>query len=150
MRIFIKLMSSGILVQGLMLLSTLVFSRIYLVDDFGELAFYASFGSIMAIIGGLRFDYILLKQNIVDKVGAYLLSNISSLFLNSFVLLIFFLIQYFFRILDYNLLILFLFGFSFSLFNNLTQFFVGEKKYSYFIYLRFMQVTMVFVIAFLA
>lgn len=150
MRIFIKLMSSGILVQALMLLSTLVFSRIYLVDDFGELAFYASFGSIMAIIGGLRFDYILLKESISDKVGAYFLSNISSLFLNLIIFLIFFIIQYFFQLLDYNLFILFLFGFGFSLFNNLTQFFVAQKKYNYFITLRFMQVITVFVIAALA
>ncbi|MGN2485848.1 polysaccharide biosynthesis protein [Acinetobacter calcoaceticus] len=150
MRIFIKLMSSGILVQALMLLSTLVFSRIYLVDDFGELAFYASFGSIMAIIGGLRFDYILLKESISDKVGAYFLSNISSLFFNLIIFLIFFIIQYFFQLLDYNLFILFLFGFGFSLFNNLTQFFVAQKKYNYFITLRFMQVITVFVIAALA
>ncbi|MCU4425353.1 hypothetical protein [Acinetobacter sp. WU_MDCI_Abxb74] len=150
MRIFIKLMSSGILVQVLMLLSTLVFSRIYLVDDFGELAFYASFGSIMAIIGGLRFDYILLKESILDKVGAYFLSNISSLFLNLIIFLIFFIIQYFFQLLDYNLFILFLFGFGFSLFNNLTQFFVAQKKYNYFITLRFIQVITVFVIAALA
>ncbi|MFK4050579.1 lipopolysaccharide biosynthesis protein [Acinetobacter venetianus] len=150
MRIFIKLMSSGILVQVLMLLSTLVFSRIYLVDDFGELAFYASFGSIMAIIGGLRFDYILLKESILDKVGAYFLSNILSLFLNLVILLIFFVIQYFFQLLKYNLLILFLFGFGFSLFNNLTQFFVAQKKYNYFIILRFIQVITVFVIAILA
>lgn len=150
MRIFIKLMSSGILVQALMLLSTLVFSRIYLVDDFGELAFYASFGSIMAIIGGLRFDYILLKESISDKVGAYFLSNISSLFLNLIIFLIFFIIQYFFQLLDYNLFILFLFGFGFSLFNNLTQFFVAQKKYNYFINLRFIQVITVFVIAALA
>ncbi|MDD0802378.1 hypothetical protein PTT44_07310 [Acinetobacter sp. Gutcm_16] len=150
MRIFIKLMSSGILVQVLMLLSTLVFSRIYLVDDFGELAFYASFGSIMAIIGGLRFDYILLKESISDKVGAYFLSNILSLFLNLIILLIFFFIQYFFQLLNYNLLILFLFGFGFSLFNNLTQFFVAQKKYNYFITLRFIQVITVFVIAILA
>lgn len=150
MRIFIKLMSSGILVQVLMLLSTLVFSRIYLVDDFGELAFYASFGSIMAIIGGLRFDYILLKESISDKVGAYFLSNILSLFLNLIILFIFFVIQYFFQLLNYNLLILFLFGFGFSLFNNLTQFFVAQKKYNYFITLRFIQVITVFVIAILA
>lgn len=150
MRIFIKLMSSGILVQVLMLLSTLVFSRIYLVDDFGELAFYASFGSIIAIIGGLRFDYILLKESISDKVGAYFLSNILSLFLNLIILLIFFFIQYFFQLLNYNLLILFLFGFGFSLFNNLTQFFVAQKKYNYFITLRFIQVITVFVIAILA
>ncbi|KXZ67521.1 hypothetical protein [Acinetobacter venetianus] len=150
MRIFIKLMSSGILVQVLMLLSTLVFSRIYLVDDFGELAFYASFGSIMAIIGGVRFDYILLKESISDKVGAYFLSNILSLFLNLIILLIFFVIQYFFQLLNYNLLILFLFGFGFSLFNNLTQFFVAQKKYNYFITLRFIQVITVFVIATLA
>ncbi|AQZ80180.1 hypothetical protein BUM88_00210 [Acinetobacter calcoaceticus] len=150
MRIFIKLMSSGILVQALMLLSTLVFSRIYLVDDFGELAFYASFGSIMAIIGGLRFDYILLKESISDKVGAYFLSNISSLFFNLIIFLIFFIIQYFFQLLDYNLFILFLFGFGFSLFNNLTQFFVAQKKYNYFITLRFIQVITVFVIAALA
>ncbi|GAM33061.1 hypothetical protein P23_3604 [Acinetobacter calcoaceticus] len=150
MRIFIKLMSSGILVQALMLLSTLVFSRIYLVDDFGELAFYASFGSIMAIIGGLRFDYILLKESISDKVGAYFLSNISSLFLNLIIFLIFFIIQYFFQLLDYNLFILFLFGFGFSLFNNLTQFFVAQKKYNYFITSRFIQVITVFVIAALA
>ncbi|WP_417211390.1 hypothetical protein [Acinetobacter venetianus] len=150
MRIFIKLMSSGILVQVLMLLSTLVFSRIYLVDDFGELAFYASFGSIMAIIGGGRFDYILLKESISDKVGAYFLSNILSLFLNLIILLIFFVIQYFFQLLNYNLLILFLFGFGFSLFNNLTQFFVAQKKYNYFITLRFIQVITVFVIATLA
>ncbi|UIZ96485.1 lipopolysaccharide biosynthesis protein [Acinetobacter johnsonii] len=150
MRIFIKLMSSGILVQVLMLLSTLVFSHIYLVDDFGELAFYASFGSIMAIIGGLRFDYILLKESISDKVGAYFLSNILSLFLNLIILLIFFFIQYFFQLLNYNLLILFLFGFGFSLFNNLTQFFVAQKKYNYFITLRFIQVITVFVIAILA
>lgn len=150
MRIFIKLMSSGILVQALMLLSTLVFSRIYLVDDFGELAFYASFGSIMAIIGGLRFDYILLKESILDKVGAYFLSNISSLFFNLIILLVFFIIQYFFQLLDYNLFILFLFGFGFSLFNNLTQFFVAQKKYNYFITLRFIQVITVFVIAALA
>ncbi|ENW79478.1 hypothetical protein F909_03089 [Acinetobacter sp. ANC 3929] len=150
MRIFIKLMSSGILVQVLMLLSTLVFSRIYLVDDFGELAFYASFGSIMAIIGGLRFDYILLKESILDKVGAYFLSNISSLFFNLIILLIFFIIQYFFQLLDYNLIILFLFGFGFSLFNNLTQFFVAQKKYNYFIALRFIQVITVFIIAALA
>ena len=150
MRIFIKLMSSGILVQALMLLSTLVFSRIYLVDDFGELAFYASFGSIMAIIGGLRFDYILLKESISDKVGAYFLSNISSLFFNLIIFLIFFIIQYFFQLLDYNLFILFLFGFGFSLFNNLTQFFVAQKKYNYFITSRFIQVITVFVIAALA
>lgn len=150
MRIFIKLMSSGILVQVLMLLSTLVFSRIYLVDDFGELAFYASFGSIMAIIGGLRFDYILLKESILDKVGAYFLSNFLSLFLNLIILLIFFVIEYFFQLLNYNLLFLFLFGFGFSLFNNLTQFFVAQKKYNYFITLRFIQVITVFVIAALA
>ncbi|WP_171430527.1 lipopolysaccharide biosynthesis protein [Acinetobacter lactucae] len=150
MRIFIKLMSSGILVQALMLLSTLVFSRIYLVDDFGELAFYASFGSIMAIIGGLRFDYILLKESIWDKVGAYFLSNISSFFSNLIIFLFFFIIQYFFHLLNYNLFILFLFGFGFSLFNNLTQFFVAQKKYNYFITLRFIQVITVFVIAALA
>ncbi|XZT13222.1 lipopolysaccharide biosynthesis protein [Acinetobacter baumannii] len=150
MRIFIKLMSSGILVQALMLLSTLVFSRIYLVDDFGELAFYASFGSIMAIIGGLRFDYILLKESIWNKVGAYFLSNISSFFSNLIIFLIFFIIQYFFHLLNYNLFILFLFGFGFSIFNNLTQFFVAQKKYNYFITLRFIQVITVFVIAALA
>ncbi len=150
MRIFIKLMSSGILVQALMLLSTLVFSRIYLVDDFGELAFYASFGSIMAIIGGLRFDYILLKESISDKVGAYFLSNISSLFFNLIILFIFFTLQYFFHLLNYNLFILFLFGFGFSLFNNLTQFCVAQKNYNYFITLRFIQVITVFVIAALA
>ncbi|MBN6541217.1 hypothetical protein [Acinetobacter pittii] len=150
MRIFIKLMSSGILVQALMLLSTLVFSRIYLVDDFGELAFYASFGSIMAIIGGLRFDYMLLKESISDKVGVYFLSNISSLFFNLIIFLVFFIVQYFFHLLKYNLFILFLFGFGFSLFNNLTQFFVAQKKYNYFITLRFIQVITVFVIAALA
>ncbi|OCY33576.1 hypothetical protein BFR75_04320 [Acinetobacter pittii] len=150
MRIFIKLMSSGILVQALMLLSTLVFSRIYLVDDFGELAFYASFGSIMAIIGGLRFDYMLLKESISDKVGVYFLSNISSLFFNLIIFLVFFIVQYFFHSLKYNLFILFLFGFGFSLFNNLTQFFVAQKKYNYFITLRFIQVITVFVIAALA
>lgn len=150
MRIFIKLMSSGILVQILMLLSTLVFSRIYLVDDFGELAFYASFGSIMAIIGGLRFDYILLKESISDKVGAYFLSNISSLFFNLIILFVFFILQYFFHLLKYNLFILFLFGFGFSLFNNLTQFCVAQKNYNYFITLRFIQVITVFVIAALA
>ena len=149
MRIFIKLMSNGILVQILMLLSTLVFSRIYLVDDFGELAFYASFGSIMAIIGGLRFDYILLKENILNKIEAYFLSNIFSLFLNLIALFILFFIQYLFKLLDYSLLIFFLFGFGFSLFNNLTQFFVAEKKYNHFIALRLIQVIAVFVIAIL-
>lgn len=148
MKIFIKLMSSSIAVQIVMILSTLVFSRVFLVENFGELALYASFGSIMAVIGGLRFDFLILKENVQNKIIGFFLSNLVSLFLNLALVLLLFIVQHlagFFE--NYSIGILFLFGMGFSVFNNLTQYMISIKSYNNFIKLRLVQVFSVFFIA---
>ena len=71
MNLFVKLLSNGILVQFLTIISTLIFSRLFSVDQFGSLAFYVSFGSLIAVVGGLRFDYLILKENISEKLAGY-------------------------------------------------------------------------------
>ena len=140
-------MSSGILVQVLMMLTTLAFTRLFSSEQFGELAFYASYGSIMAIIGGLRFDYINLQESIDDKFIGYLVSNICSVCLNTVLGLTLLLIDYFFLLLHgYNILFMFLFGLGYSLFHNLTQYYISRQEYRKFILNRLIQISSIFVI----
>lgn len=141
MSLFIRLLGSGILVQILAILTTLIFSRLFSIDQFGELAFYASFGSLMAVIGGLRFDYIILKNDIKEKDEGFFLSNLVSIFLNIFVVLVVFLLQSIFDILNnINIFYLMSFGLGFSFFNNFSQYLIALKKYDDFIRIRFFQI----------
>ena len=148
MNLFIKLLSNGILVQFLTIISTLIFSRLFSVDQFGSLAFYVSFGSLIAVVGGLRFDYLILKENISEKLAGYFISNIISILMNLLIMLIAYIFQSKFDFLsDVNIFILFIFGLGFSLFNNLSQYLISKKNYKLFTRLRLIQVIGVFFIA---
>ena len=150
MNLFIKLMSSGLIVQVFMILTTLVFTRIYSVEDFGELAFYASYGSIMAVTSNLRFDYLNLKEEYNNKYVGYLVSNIATVITNIFLVLLLFSIDSIFGLFSkYNLYYLFLFGLGFGLFQNLTQYHIAERSYRIFIIIRLTQVFLIFSIGIL-
>lgn len=147
MNVFIKLMSSGVLVQLLMIFTTLVFTRLFSAESFGELAFYASYGSILAIIGGLRFDYLNLKDSVENKYIGYLVSNLCSFVLNISIFCILVGIKNASHFLNgYNLKYILFFGLSYSFFHNLTQYFISQKDYKKFIISRLVQILSIFVI----
>lgn len=147
MSVFIKLMSSGILVQLLMIATTLVFTRLFSVENFGELAFYASYGSILAVISGLRFDYLNLKDSIHDKYVGYLVSSMCCIILNIIIFFLLFVASYFYDVLSkYSLYSMFLFGISYGLFHSLSQYFIANKDYKNFIFCRLVQVSSIFII----
>lgn len=147
MNLFIRLLGSGFLVQILTIFSTLIFSRIFTIEEFGELAFYVSYGSLIVAFGGMRFDYLILKENINEKYIGYMLSNLISLVVNILIVLIAIFINIKFEILkNINFYYMFLFGVGFCFFNNFVQYLVSEKKYDYFIKLRLIQVVIVFIV----
>lgn len=147
MSVFIKLMSSGILVQLLMIATTLVFTRLFSVENFGELAFYASYGSILAVISGLRFDYLNLKDSIHDKYVGYLVSSMCCIILNIIIFFLLFVASYFYDVLNkYSLYSMFLFGISYGLFHSLSQYFIANKDYKKFVFCRLVQVSSIFII----
>lgn len=140
-------MSSGILVQLLMIATTLVFTRLFSVENFGELAFYASYGSILAVISGLRFDYLNLKDSIHDKYVGYLVSSMCCIILNIIIFFLLFVASYFYDVLSkYSLYSMFLFGISYGLFHSLSQYFIANKDYKKFIFCRLVQVSSIFII----
>ena len=133
MNLFLKLLGNGILVQSLTIVSTLIFSRVFSVDQFGELAFYVSFGSLLAVIGGLRFDYLILRDSILDKEVGLFLSNIISIIINLIIFIFAFILQSQFGIIaNINIFFLPLFGLGFSFFNNISQYLISKKEYSLF------------------
>ncbi len=147
MNVFVKLMSSGVVIQLLMIITTLIFTRLYSVQDFGELAFYSSYGSIIAVTSNLRFDYLNLKEHFTEKYIGYLVSNILTVIINIVIISLLLIIDYKFNVLQkYNLTYLFIFGLSFGLFQNATQYLISVKKYKNFISSRLIQVLLIFVI----
>ena len=135
MNLFVKLLSNGILVQFLTIISTLIFSRLFSVDQFGSLAFYVSFGSLIAVVGGLRFDYLILKENISEKLAGYFISNIISILMNLLIMLIAYAFQSKFDFLsDVNIFILFIFV-SFIV-EKIVDFANGSSKTSHYLFME--------------
>lgn len=56
--VFGYILGSGVAVQILMVISTIVLSRLYGPAPFGVLAFYAGIASVYSVISGFRFDYL--------------------------------------------------------------------------------------------
>ena len=68
LKTFSTLIGSGFLSQALMFLGTLMLSRLYGPTSFGELGYYAGFASIVAVVSGLRFDYIVFSRSDFEKL----------------------------------------------------------------------------------
>lgn len=68
LKTFSMLIGSGFLSQALMFLGTLMLSRLYGPASFGELAYYTGFASLVAVVSGLRFDYVVFSRSDFDKL----------------------------------------------------------------------------------
>ena len=54
-----------------MLISSLIFSRLYPPISFGELGYYSGFSSLVAVVAGLRFDYIAFSQPLEQRATSF-------------------------------------------------------------------------------
>lgn len=57
-----------------MFLGTLILSRFYDPASFGELGYYAGLASIVAVVSGLRFDYIVFSRTEFDKAVFFVIA----------------------------------------------------------------------------
>lgn len=131
MKILSQLIAGGAFVQLLMIISILVASRLYSPDVFGELSWYLSFASLFCVIGALRLDYIVLNENIVPKEKKFffinaVLVNIINLFILLMILIFF---SVFFKY-KHNILYLWFFCVSLSIFNLISQYSIVIKVYN--------------------
>lgn len=146
---FVILLGGGILVQGLMFLSTLILSRIYTPASFGELGFYAGVASIVAVVAGLRFDYIAFANSNFHKSVFYSISLICAAIVLALIGVISLVAEtYFIHKSNFAVLVI-LFCFSASLFNLGTQYLLAIGRYKTFANLRLLQVVVQISIGFL-
>jgi len=132
-----------------MVISSVLFARLYSPEDFGALAYVSGFASIIAIVSGLRFDYIAFSKKEEEKH----LFNVLTLFLMFLVHLIFI----FFVIISNIFSDLFsgksywlvFFSFSSSIFYLSTQLLVSIGNYKYFSRVRILQALLQLVFGFL-
>lgn len=71
LKTFSALVGSGLLAQCLMFISSLIFSRLYPPTSFGELGYYSGFSSLVAVVAGLRFDYIAFSQPMEQRATSF-------------------------------------------------------------------------------
>jgi O-antigen/teichoic acid export membrane protein len=62
LRVLTLLIGSGVAAQGLMLLGNLLLARLYAPAAFGDLGVLASVASLVAVVAGLRYDYVAFAQ----------------------------------------------------------------------------------------
>lgn len=136
MNIILKLLGGSLVVQLLMFIALMISSRLFSPEQFSEVAWYLSVASVFSMISAFRLDYIVLKEDILDKIHFFknvVLLNLLVILFSSLILIL--IDSYFDLIINSYLLIAFLFGFSF--FNISLQYFVVVKEYDYIIYSRF-------------
>ncbi|MFC0428839.1 lipopolysaccharide biosynthesis protein [Chryseobacterium scophthalmum] len=147
--IFFKIIFSGIWAQLLMVISSVLFARLYSPDDFGVLAYVSGFASIIAIVSGLRFDYIAFSKKEEEKH----MFNVLTLFLMFVVhiTLIFFVIisNFFSDLFSGRSYWLVFFSFSSSIFYLSTQLLVSIGNYKYFSRVRILQALLQLIFGFL-
>lgn len=140
--VFILLFGSGLLVQLGLFLGIIFLSRLYHPDAFGEYGFYAGIASVIAVVAGLRFDYLGFSEGGGERSKAdfYLVSLLIALIVSAVVFLISVLVKgYFPTRSGFPFWVLF-FVFSAALFNLGTQYLLSKGQYKHFSYWRFLQV----------
>tara|TARA_R110002124_G_scaffold81872_12_gene215423 strand:- start:1889 stop:3115 length:1227 start_codon:yes stop_codon:yes gene_type:complete len=138
-KILLNIVFSGIWAQLVMIIASVVFARLYSPAAFGTLAYVSGFASIIAIVSGLRFDYIVFSKKDKEKS----LYNIIS-----FLIMFVFHLVVVFMILGLDLISdlisdrsywLVFFSFSSSVFYLSTQLLISIKEYSFFSKIRVFQ-----------
>ena len=137
---FVVLLGGGMLVQGLMFLSTLILSRIYTPESFGELGFYAGVASITAVVAGLRFDYIAFANGSFQKSVFYSISLICAAVVIALMGVASLIAEFYFIHKSNFVVLVILFCFSAALFNLGTQYLLAVGRYKTFANLRLLQV----------
>jgi O-antigen/teichoic acid export membrane protein len=138
-KILLNIIFSSFWAQLIMVFGSIVFARIYNPSCFGTLAYLSGFASIIAIISGLRFDYIVFSKKNNEKS----LYNITS-FIVMFILHLLFIIvvsgiDLFSNFVDDKIYWIIFFSFSSSLFYLSTQLLISIQEYSLFSKTRILQ-----------
>lgn len=136
---FVSLLGSGFVVQCLILCGVIVLSRFYGPDSFGDFGFYSGLASIVAIVAGLRFDYIGFSQSGENKAVFFAVSLVNSVAVVLAILLIMIVAGQYLGIGPERCLLTFVFCLSASVFYLATQYLIAKSEYGVFAYLRFFQ-----------
>ena len=120
-------------------MGTLVLSRLYHPDSFGTLGYYSGFASIIAIISGLRFDYIVFSRESNEKKHFFSVAFILALLLNIIIFILLLLSKLAEIESNKASFWLLLFCISSSLFHLSTQLLIAYGEYNKFARVRLLQ-----------
>ena len=147
--IFLKIIFSGIWAQLIMIISSVLFARLYSPEDFGTLAYLSGFASIIAIVSGWRFDYIAFSKKNEEKY-IYNMIPLFLMFLMHLIFLIFAIVSnQFFDFFSGKSYWIIFFSFSSSIFYLSTQLLISIGNYSFFSKVRVFQALLQLLFGFL-
>lgn len=122
-----------------MIISSILFARLYSPEDFGTLAYLSGFASIIAVVSGLRFDYMAFSKKNEEKYEFNLLT-LCLMFLIHLIFIFFAIVSnQFFDFFSGNSYWLIFFSFCSSIFYLSTQLLVSIGNYNFFSKVRIFQ-----------
>lgn len=132
-----------------MIVCSIVFARLYSPSSFGTLAYLSGFASIIAIISGLRFDYIVFSKKDNEKSLYNIISFLVMFFFHLFFTVIIFGIDLLSDFISKKTYWVVFFSFSSSVFYLSTQLLISIQEYSCFSKIRIFQAVLQLVTGFL-
>lgn len=139
LRIFTLLVGSGLAAQGMMFVSSLIFSRIYPPTSFGELGYYTGFASLVAVVAGVRFDYLAFSSPREDRASYFGIAFLGAIGLHLFIFLVLSALQQTELAGTKTSYWLWFFSTAASLFYLGTQYLIADSAYAKFAQARMLQ-----------
>jgi O-antigen/teichoic acid export membrane protein len=143
------LVGSGLVAQGIMLLGTLAFARLYGPASFGELGYFAGFASVVAVIAGARFDYFVFSSAGSAKNTFFSISLISAGVVHVAILVLLIIAHLTDIGGEKSSYWLVVFSFAASIFYLSTQMLIAVSEYERFARLRLLQAVLQIVVGLL-
>lgn len=122
-----------------MIIASVIFARLYSPTAFGTLAYVSGFASIIAIVSGLRFDYIVFSKKESEKPLYNSISFLIMLSLHVLIAVILIGIDVLSELISDRTYWLVFFSFSSSVFYLSTQLLISVGNYSFFSKVRVLQ-----------
>lgn len=138
-KILLSIIFSGIWAQLVMIIASVIFARLYSPTAFGTLAYVSGFASIIAIVSGLRFDYIVFSKKESEKPLYNSISFLIMLSLHVLIAVILIGIDVLSELISDRTYWLVFFSFSSSVFYLSTQLLISVGNYSFFSKVRVLQ-----------
>lgn len=138
-KILLSIIFSGIWAQLVMIIASVIFARLYSPTAFGTLAYVSGFASIIAIVSGLRFDYIVFSKKESEKPLYNSISFLIMFSLHVLIAVILIGIDVLSELISDRTYWLVFFSFSSSVFYLSTQLLISVGNYSFFSKVRVLQ-----------